>query len=398
MRFAGFLCIVLIALFVVQFKIYGGKSEEAYNAAAAAMTAKGPIAAYDAFKPAFKYGNLETLGKADRMRNKFLDMIVRETVDPMRKGNPDLVWVGRLEDALDVLKRAADEQKLDVKSRQKEILKAVAEARPQLQESMDLPAWDRMSVLIAKLPERGFAPDDFRPALDAMVAEYGKVDRRGIGLRDAIARATAHLKSGVELLGVQTPAGGPADPLLSALPEKIKSKNMIDADKAFNDGLAVCLQFGATFHEPDLTPELRLARAKLTYNLAAMRLHHLMTQGPKMLSDPSDYVVSLFVRPNTTEVPSEGEIYGAYINQLNEGIGASARMFESGHPGLGRAQTAALEAAAHQLQNMCARSVGRGAQGGAGYPSAKQAALGDAVGRNAVETIEKSSLPCVAVR
>lgn len=328
MKTATIFLLLGVALFGGQFWYFRSKANSHYERAARDVQ-NDANRAYEQFKPVFKISNFLTLGHAYRQGEKLFDRMRDLPIQALETSAPnDPGWYNEFRIKLEILQDAS-KHGFRLTGHQVAMVEALQRAEPKMRSTVGLEAWESMIRAMEASVERGTVPAEAVPGLATWLAEVQKVDRRPFGLREAVWKAERRLREGVEALGLLASVSA-EDPLIGVLPNPIGDSQLLAAENAFGWGRAACDLFVGRFKETDYPPELKPLYVKLDFNQAAMKVGHLEQKGVAELSQmTSEYLVGLIVSPNSAEVPTSAEIFGAFMQGMSGQLYHAQQIFES---------------------------------------------------------------------
>ncbi len=389
MRIISFLILLAVAIFCVEAFIFRGQCDSTFQGAVGYLPDR-PDEALKAIKPIFTYSDITTFGKAGETEEKFFaamrDKITGELESP--KVN-DQQWPNKLEANLRVLTEAQSGLNYSTEKRRAEIVEAVQKAEPRLREQVGLAAWDNLVAKMDRARDQAWIPVGSMNGAEEWIQGLHAVDRKAIGLREAMSNAKGAFVRGISALGLK-PSEKPDDPWIGALAKPVSDKQLIVAQEAFAGGEGACNWFQNSFHE--LTPELQAMWAKLRFNRAAINVAHLADLGTAGSSKASDYLIKLYITPNRETIPTDGEIYGAFLGSVSADLDGMVRYFD-GQASSDTAESFVWRALGHWTQRQLGLATGNGglAQNGlAAYRAVRNQAGGDSNVAKAIGEIESS--------
>lgn len=327
MGLIGSLVTIGIAIFAVKAwysrtQISAG-AEEAIN-----MLPDNPEGGYKKIEPVFGFSNATSFGMANETRDAFFNAVRDRTVTKLQRAKMDEGWFDHMVEALRVLRDAERDHGLQLEGHRAAIVTAARDAQPKLMENLSLVAWDNFVDRIDKAQDADLIPKAPFEGYDEWRASLHKEDRRGIAVHAAVQAAAGKLGDGVRALGL-TPGYAPTDPAVGALSEKVKDGQLIEAEQAFGAGAEECRRFMRTFKLAEVPPELLEPLGKLTCNQAAIKTAHVQQMGTNELAtNSSRYIVKILVAPGADAVPSEGQLYGAFVQGAAGQIEEAIRLLE----------------------------------------------------------------------
>ncbi|GEM_PF-5256076 len=399
MRIVGWLLLLMGVLFGAQALYYRSKANRLGREAIAKLP-HDPRGAYDTIRPALALSGAITLGRAPRVKEQFFAALRdRLTAD---LAAPPLApeWFAMAEGNLRVLDEASKSRKTPMAGRyQADVARALKAAEPQLRRNLGLAAWDAYVGLIDVSARGDLLPSEAIPDLEAWLRQLKEVDRREIARREAAGICREAMVACAQALR-RVPSAEPQDPFISALKIKLEDRDLIDADRAIERGKAAVALYRAAFPNDALPPELAAYGIKLDLNQVAMRITHLLQLGERALNPGSGYITQLLVGPGSGAVPSNAELYGAFVNGL---AGHVAQIVETARAAdaLPAGEGPALQLLAVWTQNGYARLVRDGELAQAttrAYQGLMPAAQRTPDGAEVIRHIRSSLILCIVVR
>ncbi|MBI1784254.1 hypothetical protein HYR69_03845, partial [Candidatus Sumerlaeota bacterium] len=323
MKYAAIALLIALVIMGIETKVYREKTTKAYNTAIAFLP-DDPDKGYQAIQSTLVYSNFTTLGLSHELQAKFFEMVRERALANLnvQKGL-ETNWPIVIANALRVLHTARENQKLasDIRAQigqdQHTLLAAAKTASESLPDKVSLAAWDRAMTSFDTIQKNGWVPDSELNDYEQWLAGLRQVDRRGIALRETVQVVSGHFGAGVKALGLSA-SEAPADPVIGILQKPLRDGALLDAERNFQKAEDLCHQFGRKFNNGEIPPELKPIWLKCLFNHASMRVAHLVDRGPSLGSQISMYLLEMYVTPAADAIPSDSEVYGAFINTTME--------------------------------------------------------------------------------
>ncbi|MCH8332922.1 hypothetical protein IIC65_03230 [Candidatus Sumerlaeota bacterium] len=314
MRIITILVVLAVGVFTFQALYYRSKTNSLRSAAIGQLPGN-PAGGFETMKPVFGYSNVKTLGAVDKAELAFFDAVRDSTVSALRSDSPNADTYRALEASLTVLTEAARDLDLSLDDHKARIIAAAREAEPDMRNTLGLTAWDAFVGAMENTRDRAAIPRGTLAEFESWVGTLKQVNRRPFGLREAIRLARDGFRAGIEALG-KTPSLDGRGPLIAPLDARLTDSQLTAADRAFAGARFASDNFLRMFRERSLPPQLLPLYVRADYNLAAIRVAHLIQSGPGIASRISGYIAELLVAPNASALPSDAELYRTFINGL----------------------------------------------------------------------------------
>ena len=319
------ICLLVILILFTGQSIYYRSQADSIMARVLHDIPNAPAEAYRNFKPLLEFNNLLTLGKVGSAKQAFLKKMEAEITQSLDTAVPAADYYLQARQALQALADFEKTTSMDTKPARKAIVQRAKDSMTRVRDRGTLAAWDGLLALFDDLNRDSLISPGVFDDYDKWIAEVKAVDRRPLGLRNAIDGAAGALRDALNHLGMMpTPEGGA---FAAPAPLPLDDPQLIAAEKSFTEALGQLDQFKATFRETQLPPELKWLQAKIEYDKGAIKLAHLQERGAAVKATGSNYIAELMIVPNTTVVPSTPEMVGAFINGTQGAFEGVEQMF-----------------------------------------------------------------------
>ena len=326
MRFI-FICVVLLIVMFAGHSMYNRTKADKQLSKALGAIPNHPAAAYKHIQPILDYNDAVSLGKISKSAVRFRDSLSKGIVELLesRPAPADTSFLLAAA-ALDVLDQLGQDSTTDTTAAKSKIVQAARDSMEAVRDHGELNAWDTLVAFFNKLGTEGRIPPDAFDNFQQWMAAVRAVERRPIGLRNAIEHATQHTQNALRKVGIAMPAAQGV--YVAAPPAVLDDYDLIEAELLLNQAQGAIGFFEGQFKEPGTPPELMGLRAKIEHNKGAFKLAHLMQQGRRLREYSSSYIAELTISPKSAATPTTMEMFGAFVNGSRSELQAAQRLFQ----------------------------------------------------------------------
>ncbi len=330
-QFLGLISFLALSMALAQVLYMRKQIDEELERAAASMSSS-PRMAYQDFHHVLEGSDLLTLGRISEARNQFIDRLDEAVKRPLRlRPAPDSAYsVAR--EAIDILQELEHEYGVDTEITRNLIVIAVKESAQSQLEEGTLSGWQGLQSFFRALEAKGLVPRHLIENYDEWIANIRNVERRPLGLRDAIHRVAQCLQLAFNQLPPLSPASA-GQPPVAPLPFPLSDDGLILADRHLREGLIALRQFDYDFPDPP-TPEpiLLQLRGQILFNRASMKLAHVRERGRTPLQLGTDFITDSILRPpgaQLAEVPPPHRMYELFLSHTRAEFEEAIRAFDA---------------------------------------------------------------------
>lgn len=330
MRFVVTMLIIMAIVFGVQ-SCYFRDKLTATRDEAIAMLPDNPAGGFERLKKGLVYSNFVSLGATNKVRSDFFNELRDLVIADLERTPSERIAYDRMLNGLRTLVQAESELELSkLEEHRRAIIQAAHEMEPTYQVTSTLPNWDSFVKAMEIAHKENLVPPEPFSGYEDWRTSIKNADRQRISLRAVNELVALRIQTGVNSLG-KSPGYSEADPLMLPLDKELGSGALIGAEHAFGEAKAACEHHQRLFQLPQIPPELSVTYGKLVYNLGVIKTTHIRQNGYRELSNySSGYIVDLVMPRNVdAAIPTEGQMFGAFINGTNGLVLEAVKIFEA---------------------------------------------------------------------
>ena len=305
MRFTTICFLILIVLFVGH-SLYDRTMTDRKLAQAIGMLPGDPMGSYHVMKDALDYNRFIALGKVGDAEEKYLRALEQKMVGELKDTVPPPEAYQQAERTLNALNELSKQTGVDVKKARVAVVQAARDSVPTLKEKGSLNAWDNMIIFFRTISANTPLIAESLPNFKTWYEELTAVPRPPFGLRDATRQASQLMTQA--LAQIKLPVSTNPEIAVAAAPPALGDEQLITADKAFQQAQNAITNYQNLFGETKTPTELNGLRAKIFYNMAAIKLAHFQDHKDSLPRTGSDYIAEFLIRSDTSYVPTASEM------------------------------------------------------------------------------------------
>lgn len=300
------ICLLVLAILFLGHAMYDRTVADRRLAKAVEQLPGDPMGSYQTIKEPLGYNRLVAMGKIGDVQAAWLKALELKVTGEFSRQPPAANAYPQAEQALAALDEMHATFGVNVDKLKLAIIQAARDSVPALKEKGSLKGWDNMISMFQNLSGNSSQLTGVFENFNKWFEEAKAVPRRPFGVRDAISEASQAAGNALEALGLDlsAQAGKPVAPA----PANATDRQFINAEKALGSAQDALKNFMTTFGENETPQELAALRAKIAYNMGAIKLAYFQDHRANVKQAGGDYLVEFLVRTDTDTVPSPNEM------------------------------------------------------------------------------------------